>query len=743
MHNPFGVTAANGDAVSLEPIAEVRTVSRSALETETSKRAEKLRLRKQQAEDSAPGAITMSTVTVHAAGDALKAEALCLDVGSTCLLEDARLVISEQTGTYGLLGPNGCGKTTLMRLIAGEYAPEHQLAMPCAWGAPYLVSQMDPEPTGRSPIEEVLSGCKERTALLAEQASVLARLAATELLQELDDAAQRELEQLTEQMAEIDEQLTRWDVAETDVTRILVGLGFHHGEESADGAPSLRARDEIITDSNALKVSDTVEVRDLPDEEWLRGVVTCTDPLLIRPDGFAEDYVWTEVRHSRELSGGWRKKVELAKALWLKPKLLLLDEPTNHLDYHALLWLEEELRERYPHTVVIVSHNACFLKEVCDKALHIAGKRIETLPMGNLSLEVLAAMQRKDEKHRKFRDWRFAFPTGDEPEMHGLSFHKVSFSYSPESPHVLSDVHRDAVRFHGKSRAVILGRNGSGKSTLLKLCLGIVEPTRGEVDVSCEMRHFSQHFNEALERFPEHSAASYLAESCRDGLRRRFHHTDEERLREDACEVLSWFGLGRREAARTSIKDLSGGQKARLNFAFLSLCPSHLLILDEPTNHLDANGLEHLADALSRFEGGVVLVSHDELLIRRVLASSDCSELLVCSRGSIQRQSGLRSLDVYRRAALREQHFKAEKASKEAELRLQRSREGRRCSARGRGCASMSRASTREPTPEVQPAVQPESGLQHAKSEMTLKSFFMGKAKKKPKPVNLNAQRLA
>lgn len=262
---------------------------------------------------------------------------------------------------------------------------------------------------------------------------------------------------------------------------------------------------------------------------------------------------------------------------------------------------------------------------------------------------------------------------------------------------------------------MILGRNGSGKSTLLKLCLGGenggVEPTHGEVDRSCELRHFSQHFNEALERYPDHAAANYLVECCRTGLKKRFHHTDEERLHEDACEVLSCFGLDRRTAAKTAIKDLSGGQKARLNFAFLNLCPAHLLILDEPTNHLDANGLEHLTDALKSFGGGVVLVSHDELLVRRVLRSSEYSELLTCDDGRIRRESGgLRGLDSYRRAAFREQYIRAEAAAKKAVETLQRSREERR-RPRGRKGVSASAASTREPTPEVQSSAQAQAAV--------------------------------
>jgi ATP-binding cassette subfamily F protein 3 len=378
------------------------------------------------------------------------------------------------------------------------------------------------------------------------------------------------------------------------------------------------------------------------------------------------------------------------------------------------------------------------LSEVCSKVIQIIDKSIKTINMATLSEENLAAMQRSNEAC-KSREWRFAFPTGDEPEMHGLSFHDVSFSYSPGAASVLRHVDRDVVRFHGRSRTVILGRNGSGKSTLLKLCLGIVEPTDGQVDVSCRMRHFSQHFNEALDRYPDHTAANYLVENCREELTKRFKHTSEEKLLEDACRVLSSFGLGRREAAKTCIKDLSGGQKARLNFTFLSLCPAHILILDEPTNHLDANGLEHLSDALSRYEGGIVLVSHDELLIRRLLSSSDCSELLVCSGAAIHKQSGLPGLDSYRRVAFLEQHQRAEAASKAAELRLQLSRQERRQQPRGRRRSSVSTASTREPTPEFNSTLQPEQLQPHAKD--SIGGLFTGKAKRKAKPMNFNSLR--
>jgi ATPase subunit of ABC transporter with duplicated ATPase domains len=153
---------------------------------------------------------------------------------------------------------------------------------------------------------------------------------------------------------------------------------------------------------------------------------------------------------------------------------------------------------------------------------------------------------------------------------------------------------------------------------------------------------------------------------------------------------------------------------------------------------LDANGLEHLTDALKNFEGGVVLVSHDELLVRRVLRSSEYSELLICDDGRIRRESGgLRGLDSYRRAAFREQYIRAEAAAKKAEETLQRSREERR-RPRGRKGVSASAASTREPTPEVQSCAQAQAAVPvPTGSKPSLDKLFK---KGKPKSMNFNAK---
>lgn len=358
--------------------------------------------------------------------------------------------------------------------------------------------------------------------------------------------------------------------------------------------------------------------------------------------------------------------------------------------------------------------------------------------MADLSLEKIAHMQRQNEDRRRFRDWPFACPDGG-PDLAGISFHNVSFSYSPSGPPVLKNLDCNPMRFDNQSCTVLLGRNGSGKSTILKLCLGILQPTSGSVDGQCSVGHFSQHFNEVLDQHPDDSAARYLVRVCRAGLEKKSWCTDGERLWEHAIEVLTWFGLSKKEAAERSIRDLSGGQKARVNFAFLSLRSASLLFLDEPAKHLDATGMEHLVDALLHFRGGIVLVSHDELLIHRLLARSGHSRLLVCKDGLVtkQRASGLQGFSEYRRAAFREQHDRAEAAAAAAEKRLRASRDQVAGRLRPRGQKRVASAAlSRGGSPVVQ---RGEQGSEAVPSKPSLQELLR-KPKKRPLNMNLNGR---
>merc|ERR1719159_545910 len=291
-------------------------------------------------------------------------------------------------------------------------------------------------------------------------------------------------------------------------------------------------------------------------------------------------------------------------------------------------------------------------------------------------------------QRRKPPAFCFDVPDGDNPGDHGLSFHKVTFGYDVDGG--VKDLRNwvppllkipGEVRFSGTSRSVVLGRNGSGKSTFLDLCTGKLAPTRGTVDRTpgLKVAHYSQQ-TEELDRYPDDSAAAYLVRECRDALVTRSSvrstHASracaaegragksasaaavEKRLLEAARGVLSQFGFEGDLAINVPVHRLSGGQKACLKFAVLSLQPAHVLLLDEPTNHLDAEACESLARALSDFKGGIVVVTHDETLIYRLIQCNWADgELLICEGGGIRREQ---NIGAQRLNTLKEQVRKAE-----------------------------------------------------------------------------------
>lgn len=555
-----------------------------------------------QDEGTWEASVRVETQTVCAPGNAVKAEALSVFVGARRLLADAELKIAERSrapdggegagiargGTcYGLVGPNGCGKSTLLRLVA-----ERHLPVPQGWDV-FFVSQHLPEASVREPIDEVLTADARRAELLETLASLEEELAA------VGESNAELVSEVSDRLVEVENQLSFWSSAREDVAGILVALGFRH-----QGCALARGSEPALTTPMA------------------------------------------------ELSGGWRMKVELAKALWLQPRLLLLDEPTNHLDFGALRWLEARLEE-YPHTTVVVSHDVEFLHEVCQEILWVTGQKVESMPKQLTSQQDLARMQR-----RRALNIRFSVPDGDAAEEQGLSLHGVEFAYT----NGVNDGSNESrfwrqkgdLRFSGSSRSVVLGKNGSGKSTLLSLCAGKLAPTRGTVDRTPGLRiaHYSQQTDD-LDQHPRDSAAEYLVRVCREALvarggaklqaaagrsGRKAAAAHDERLLEQARGVLSNFGFEGELAVGVPVGRLSGGQRACLKLAILSLQPAHILCLDEPTNHLDAEACEALAAALSEFNGGVVVVTHDETLIYRLVQCNWAdSELLVCEEGSVRR----------------------------------------------------------------------------------------------------------
>ncbi|MDG1904123.1 MAG: ATP-binding cassette domain-containing protein [Arenicella sp.] len=372
-----------------------------------------------------------------------------------------------------------------------------------------------------------------------------------------------------------------------------------------------------------------------------------------------------------EFSGGWRVRLNVARALMCRSDLLLLDEPTNHLDLDAVLWLERWLKH-YQGTLILIAHDRDFLDQLTTQTLHIENQKAR-LFKGNYSAfekiraEQLANQQSSYEKQqreiahmqdfvRRFRA-KATKATQAQSRLKALErmeliapahvdspFH-FSIPEPDKSPSPLISVHDASVGYGDKAiveniefamspgdRIGLIGPNGAGKSTVIKLLAGELKLQSGNYHQSSELKigYFAQHQIERLQL--EHSPLEHmriLDDDTNNG------HATENQLR----RYLGSFGFTGNKAT-SKVGPFSGGEKSRLALALLCYERPNLLLLDEPTNHLDIDMRQALAVALQDYSGAVVLVSHDRHLLK---VNSD--SLLLVANGRAQEFSG--SVDDY------------------------------------------------------------------------------------------------
>ncbi len=493
--------------------------------------------------------------------------------GSHILFCNTSLQILPATRT-GLVGPNGAGKTSVFRLITGEEeADKGEISCSKKTVIGYF-SQNVGEMSGRSVLEEVMSAAGKIVELASQM-----RQMETKMSEPMGDEALADLLERYGNIVEIFEHRGGYDL-DARAKAVLSGLGFS-------------------------------------EQEFSHPVQT--------------------------FSGGWKMRIALAKILTINPDVLLLDEPTNHLDIESILWLEEWLQNEYKGAMLMTCHDREFMNRIASRIIEVANCTATTYN-GNYDFylaereirrkQLLASYRRQQEMLAKEEDFiakfaarvshaaqvqsrikklekierielppeqkvmKFSFstpPRSGDDVVHLQNLGKTWQTIDNETKPVFSGLTGTIRRLE---KIALVGINGAGKSTLLKVITDQTEATMGKVALGAGVTtgYFSQHSMDVL------NPKQTVFEAVQEVLPLENIGTIR-----NLCAAFLFRG----DDVHKQIANLSGGEKSRVVIAKLLAQPLNFLVLDEPTNHLDIQSREVLLKALQKFEGTVVLVSHD------------------------------------------------------------------------------------------------------------------------------------
>ncbi len=495
---------------------------------------------------------------------------LTVSYGGWTLFDNISFLINEKD-RIGLVGKNGAGKTTLLRIITGEQQPTEGAVTingECTIG--YLPQQMRVADTTtlkaetEKAFDEVLrleAEINTLTGEISERTDYESEEYAT-LLHRLNDAQDHY-------------HILGGDTREADIEKTLLGLGFKR-----------------------------------------------------------EDFG----RATSEFSGGWRMRIELAKLLLQRPSIFLLDEPTNHLDIESIQWLEEYLRT-YNGAVLLISHDRAFLDNVTTRTIelslgHIYDYKVPYSKFVELRAErrqqQLAAYENQQKLIEKTEEFieKFRYkPTKSnqvqsrikqlerldriEVEEEDLATLNIKFPPAPRSGQIVAEIKEVGKSFGEKrifsgaeftiergQKIALVGRNGEGKTTMARMIIGELEATEGSIKIGANVNigYYAQNQDDLMDG--EFTVFDTLDRVAVGDIRTRLR------------DILGAF-LFRGEDIDKKVKVLSGGERSRLAMARLMLEPYNLLVLDEPTNHMDMRSKDILKRAIQKYDGTVIVVSHD------------------------------------------------------------------------------------------------------------------------------------